>query len=348
MNSVSVDDRSLYPIIACYVMMFALLALIAGLILLVWSADRFVEGAADTAGHLGLPPLLIGMLVIGFGTSAPEMIVSVLAAASGTPDLALGNAYGSNITNIAFILAVTALISPLRVQSQVIRRELPILLLVTGFSLYQIFDGEISRLDAVGLLAVFGGLVGWSIWQGRQSSRDTMAAGDAPTEPKNPLPQAILWTVVGLVLLVGSSRLLVWGAVEIAELLGVSELIIGLTIVAIGTSLPELASSIAAARKNQHDLAVGNIVGSNLFNTLGVLGLAGVVSPIRVDGSVFWRDGLLMLGLTVALLIFGGLWSAGKVDRREGLVLVLIYASYIGWLVFTNLPTTPGSALPAR
>lgn len=326
--------------------------MIVGLVLLVWSADRFVGGASDTAKHLGLPPLLIGMLVIGFGTSAPEIIVSVLASIQGAPAIALGNAYGSNIANIAFILATTALISPIAVHSQVIRRELPILVGVTALSLYQIADGTVSRLDAIGLLVVFAGLMGWSIWQSQQTPNDPMAAppeGDEATEkPKYTLKVAIVWTLIGLLLLIASSRVLVWGAVRVAELLGVSELLIGLTIVAIGTSLPELASSITAAMKKQHDLALGNIVGSNLFNTLMVLGIAGVVSPLPVDPMLFWRDGLLMLGLTLALFIFAGLWGVGRVDRKEGFLLLAAYLAYMGYLVFTNLPTGSAEALPVQ
>ncbi|HBM50075.1 MAG TPA: calcium/sodium antiporter, partial [Marinobacter sp.] len=243
-------------------------AIIAGLVLLVWSADKFVEGAAATAKHLGMPTLLIGMVIIGFGTSAPELAVSAMAASDGNPGLALGNGYGSNITNIALIVGLTAIIAPIAVHSQVIRKELPLLLVLTLIAGAQLLDGELSRLDGWVLLGVFAAVMGWSIYQGYQGKEDPLA-GDTETEMiahPMPLKSAIIWLVVGLVLLIVSSRILVWGAVTIAQSLGISDLIIGLTIVAIGTSLPELASALAAVKKNEHDLILGNILGSGIFN----------------------------------------------------------------------------------
>ena len=225
-------------------MITAFLAIVVGLLLLIWSADRFVEGSASTARHFGMPPLLIGMVIIGFGTSAPEMVVSALAASQGNPGIALGNAYGSNITNIALILGLTALISPIAVHSQILRKELPILTGITALAAWQVLDGEITRFDAWVLLGVFGGLMTWTIWQGMQQQADTL--GDEMEQELSvrtmPIRRAVFWLVIGLVLLVISSRILVWGAVEVAQRFGVSDLIIGLTIVAIGTSLPELAS----------------------------------------------------------------------------------------------------------
>ncbi|WP_272962524.1 calcium/sodium antiporter, partial [Alcanivorax jadensis] len=236
-------------------MLLAIAAVIAGLIVLVWSADKFVEGAAGTAAHAGMPPLLIGMLIVGFGTSAPEMVVSAMAALDGNPSLALGNAYGSNISNIALILGVVAVMSPIALNSAVLKKELPVLTLVTLLAGYQLLDGSISRVDAWVLLAVLGLLMGWSIYAAMSGKGDVLA-GEVETDlAEHPLPlkTALFWLVVGLALLVASSRLLVWGAVDIAQSLGVSDLVIGLTIVAIGTSLPELASSIAAVRKGEHD-----------------------------------------------------------------------------------------------
>ena len=268
-------------------MTLAFIAVIFGLALLVWSADRFVEGSASTARHFGMPPLLIGMVIVGFGTSAPEMVVSALAASQGNPGIALGNAYGSNITNIALILGITALISPIAVHSQVLRKELPILAVVTALAAWQLWDGEITRLDAIVLLAVFGGLMAWTIWQGLRKKEDALGS---EMEQELDVRRAVFWLVVGLALLIVSSRILVWGAVEIAHGFGVSDLIIGLTIVAVGTSLPELASSIIAARKGEHDIALGNILGSNLFNTLAVVGIAGTIHPLAVGPEVFNRD----------------------------------------------------------
>ncbi|MBR6975966.1 MAG: calcium/sodium antiporter, partial [Ottowia sp.] len=235
-------------------------AVIVGLVLLVWSADRFVEGSAGTARHFGMPPLLIGMVIVGFGTSAPEMVVSALAAWQGNAGIALGNAYGSNICNIALILGVTALISPIAVRSQVLRKELPLLAAVTALAAWQLADGMVSRTDAAVLLVVFAVLVGWSIWQGVRQGDDALADDVAQEQEAGamPLGRAVFWMVAGLVLLVASSRLLVWGAVEIARAFGVGDVIIGLTIVAVGTSLPELASSVIAARKGEHDIALGN------------------------------------------------------------------------------------------
>jgi cation:H+ antiporter len=249
-------------------MTIAVIAVIVGLSLLVWSADLFVEGSASTARHFGMSPLLIGMVIVGFGTSAPEMVVSALAASQGNPGIALGNAYGSNITNIALILGVTALISPIAVDSQVLRKELPILTVVTVLAAWQLWDGEITRLDAIVLLVGFGGLMAWIIRQGLRKKEDALGSEmEQKLEVHSiPIRRAVFWLVGGLVLLIVSSRILVWGAVEIAYGFGVGDLIVGLTIVAVGTSLPELASSVIAARKGEHDIALGNILGSNLFS----------------------------------------------------------------------------------
>ena len=314
----------------------AAVAVVGGLALLVWSADRFVDGAAATALHAGMPTLLIGMVIIGFGTSAPEMVVSAFSAAQGNPGLALGNAYGSNISNIGLILGLTALLSPIAVKSTVVRKELPILLAVTLLAVVQLLDGFISRNDAWVLLLVFFVLMGWSIWQGMRHRNDTLGTDvDVTVDVEAmPLRRAIIWTIVGMLLLVVSSRILVWGAVEIARAFGVSDLIIGLTVVAIGTSLPELASALAATRKGEHDLALGNVLGSNLFNTLAVVGIAGAIHPLSVEPVVLWRDCTVMGGMTVALLLFGiGFRGAGRINRLEGAGLLLIYLSYNAYLV---------------
>ncbi|OZB15079.1 MAG: calcium/sodium antiporter [Marinobacter sp. 34-60-7] len=319
-------------------MLIALLAIAVGLALLVWSADRFVEGSAATAGHYGMPPLLIGMVVVGFGTSAPEMVVSALAASQGNPGLALGNAYGSNITNIALILGFTALLAPIAVHSQVMRKELPILTLVTLFAVWQVFDGELSRLDAMVLIGLFFVLLGWSIWSGMRSPSDPMAAEVSAELEAHAMPirKALFWLVAGLVLLIISSRILVWGAVDLATAFGVSDLIIGLTIVAIGTSLPEFASSIIAARKGEHDLALGNILGSNLFNTLAVVGIAGLISPMAVADEVLMRDLPVMTALTIALFVLGyGFRGPGRINRFEGAALLAAFIGYTLYLMTT-------------
>jgi cation:H+ antiporter len=317
---------------------FAALAIAFGLALLVWSADRFVEGSASTARHFGMPPLLIGMVIVGFGTSAPEMVVSALSAYQGNPGIALGNAYGSNITNIALILGLTALISPIAVHSQVLRKELPILTAVTALAGWQLWDGDISRLDALVLLGVFVGLMAWTIWQGARKKADTLGSQmEQELEVREmPIRRAIFWLVVGLILLIVSSRILVWGAVEIAHGFGVSDLIVGLTIVAVGTSLPELASSIIAARRKEHDIALGNVLGSNLFNTLAVVGIAGIIHPLAVGPEVLSRDILVMAVLTVSLFAIGyGFRGPGRINRIEGAALLACYVGYTVYLVST-------------
>lgn len=316
-------------------MLSAFGAIAFGLALLVWSADRFVDGAAAAARHFGMPALLIGMVVVGFGTSAPEIFVSSLAAYQGNPGLALGNAYGSNITNIALILGLTALLSPIAFHSQVLRRELPILLAVTALAAWQVWDGEVSRRDAIVLLLVFAGLMGWTIWQGMQNKPDTFGQEVAQELDVHamPLGRALFWVGVGLVLLIVSSRILVWGAVEIAQGFGVSDLIIGLTIVAVGTSLPELASSLIAIRKQEHDIALGNVLGSNLFNTLAVVGLAGMIRPLPASPEIFSRDMLVVGALTASLFVFGyGFRGPGRINRVEGGILLVCFVAYTTYL----------------
>ena len=320
-------------------MTLAILAILGGLALLVWSADRFVDGAAATARYAGMPPLLIGMVIIGFGTSAPEMVVSAMAALDGNAGLALGNAYGSNITNMAFILGLVALISPINVHSQVLRKELPLLFLISMAAGWQLLDGELSLYDGWALLAMFFVVMSWSIVQGMRKGPDSLA-GDVNTEIEThsmTLKAALIWLIVGLILLVVSSRLLVWGAVFVAQSLGVSDLVIGLTIVAIGTSLPELASSLVAIKKGEHDLALGNVLGSGIFNTLAVVGIAATIHPLTLEPAVLYRDWSLMTALTVALFFMGYGFSGrqGRINRLEGAVLLSIYLAYAGYLVWT-------------
>lgn len=321
-------------------MIVATCAIVFGLTLLVWSADRFVDGSAAVARHLGLPPLLIGMLVVGFGTSAPEMVVSAVSALQGNPGLALGNAYGSNITNIALILGLTAVLRPITVHSQVLRQQVPILTGVTALAAWQLWDGAISRPEAFFLLAVFGVLMGWTIWQGLHRPADPLGQEVEQELQRRSLPivAAGLSVVIGLLLLIVSSRMLVWGAVEIAREFGVSDLIIGLTVVAAGTSLPELASSVIAARRGEHDIALGNVLGSNLFNTLAVVGIAGTIRPLALAPEVFSRDLVVMAALTVSLFAIGyGRRGPGRINRFEGAVLLSAYLIYTGYLIGSTI-----------
>ncbi|MBN1141414.1 MAG: calcium/sodium antiporter [Deltaproteobacteria bacterium] len=320
-------------------MIVALFAITCGLIFLVLSADRFVEGSAAAARHFGVPPLLIGMVVVGFGTSAPEMTVSALAAMEGSSGIALGNAYGSNITNIALILGLAALISPIAVNSRVLRQELPMLTAVSVLAAWQLWDGLLTRIEAVVLMGVFLGLMAWTIVQGVRREGDTLGQEMERELVGHPMPirKALLWIGVGLLLLIFSSRILVWGAVELARSFGVSDLIIGLTIVAVGTSLPELASSVIAARKNEHDIALGNILGSNLFNTLAVVGIAGLIRPLAAGPEVFSRDLVVMAVLTVSLFVFGyGFRGPGRINRWEGGALLTCYLGYNLYLFSTS------------
>ena len=322
-------------------MFLYILSLVIGLVVLVWSADKFVDGASAIAKHYGMPPLLIGMVIIGFGTSAPELVVSALASYQGNAGIALGNAYGSNITNIALILGVTSILMPISVHSQVLRKELPILTLVTLLSIGLIYDFSLSRFDAIILLVVFSLLMAWTIWQGMKNSKDAFAK-EMETELKEvkniPVKKSYLYLALGLVLLIISSRILVYGAVGIATALGVSDIIIGLTVVAVGTSLPEFASSIIAARKGEPDIALGNVLGSNLFNTLAVVGLAGVIHPLSFEKEIIYRDVSVMLLLTISLFIFGyGFKGKGRINRIEGSILLTSYIGYVGYLIFTTI-----------
>ena len=321
-------------------MTLAILAVIVGIALLVWSADRFMDGAAAAAQNLGMSPLLIGMVVVGFGTSAPEMVVSAISAVQGNPGIALGNAYGSNITNIALILGTTALLSPIPVDSSVLRRELPILAGVTTLALWQLRDGEVSRIDALVLLAVFAGLMTWAIRQGIRTRQDPLGREMARELAARPMPnrRALTWVGLGLAGLLLSSRGLVWGAVQIAQALGVSDLLIGLTVVAVDTSLPELASSVAAIRKNKHEIALGNVLGSNLFNTLMVVGGAAMVHPLVAPPGLFSRDLPMMGALTVALFAIGYRFQGpGIISRAKGALLLAAYLAYTALLAFNIL-----------
>lgn len=319
-------------------MIISLSATLAGLFLLVWGADRFVEGAASTARHFTMPPLLIGMVIVGFGTSAPEMMVSTIAAWHGNPSIALGNAYGSNIANISLILGLTALVSPIKVHSRVLRKELPILTLITMVALLLMSDLHLSRVDGFLHLAVFAGLMGWSIREGLRQRGDALGR-ETEYELKQhilPLDRSLFWLAAGLLVMIFSSRLLVWGAVEIARQLGVSDLLIGLTVLAAGTSLPELASSISAVRKNEHDIALGNVIGSNLFNTLAVVGIAGTIHPVDFDRTVYLRDMLTMGVITLALFIFSYNYRrSGNISRFKGALLLACYIGYISYLIAT-------------
>ena len=321
-------------------MVLYLAAIIAGFVILVWSADKFVEGAASTAKHLGMPSLLIGILIVGFGTSAPEMVVSAIAAMEGNPALALGNALGSNIVNIALILGITAIVAPITVNSKIVKKEIPLLLLIVLASGYLLFDNTLTLGEGIVLISGFFTLIAWSIVSAFRGRGDTLEAemDSELIEHEMSLKAGIIWLIIGLVLLIASSRLLVWGAVGVAQEFGVSDLIIGLTIVALGTSLPELAASVIAARKGEHDIAIGNVVGSNMFNILAVIGIATIIAPMNgIPVEVLNRDWIVMFALTIALLVmaYGFRNKEGKITRFEGMILVVCYIAYNSYLGMT-------------
>ena len=322
-----------------------ILTILAGFALLIWSADLFVLGASAVARNMGISPLVIGLTVVGFGTSAPEMLVASIAAQGGNPGLAVGNALGSNITNIALILGLTALIIPLNVHSNILKREYPLLILATVIAAICLAnDNHLGWVDGLIFSVSLFAIMAWVVHQA--ISNRTPASELDPLEqeyndeiPSNmPMKEALIKLFSGFIVLLISSKMLVWGAINIATLFGISDLIIGLTIVAIGTSLPELAASIASARKNEHDIAIGNIIGSNIFNTLGVLGVAGLIKPSTLDAGVLSRDLPMMIILTVLLLIMAyGFRGHGRINRVEGGCLLSIF---IGYEIFLYLSAT--------
>lgn len=322
-------------------MWLAVIAVLIGLAILVWSADIFIDGATALAIKLRVPSFLIGVIILGLGTSAPEMVVSLLAALEGSPELALGNAYGSNIVNIALVLGATVLISPIIIHKGIIRRDLPILVVITALAAWQLRDGLLSLTDGLVLLAmlviVLGAQVVLSLRDGNSDhsdeSKDIVDVDDnAPS-----LVRGLGSLFIGLSMLVASSQAIVWGAVELATFWGLSELIIGLTIVAIGTSLPELVASLSAARKGEHDMALGNVIGSNIFNTLGVVGLAAIIAPITVNPIILSRDVLAMGLITLLLVVLSvfAFMSKRPFGRTSGATLMMLFVGYTLWLMQT-------------
>lgn len=292
-----------------------------------------MHGAAALATDLGVSRLIIGLTIVAFGTSAPEMLVSGMAAWAGSPQMGIGNAIGSNITNVTLALGAAALVRPLRVNSRLLIRELPILLGIMLVAWAFLWNDSLSRTEGAVLLLGMVALVTWIGVQGRKETdqdADPLTAGLSDELPASTSRgRAVLWFIVGMVFLLVGSRVLVWGAVGVARGVGVSELVIGLTLVALGTSLPELAASIVAARRNEPDIAVGNVVGSNMFNLLGVLGLPGVIAPgATVDHALVVRDFPIMFGVTVLLIVMAATNKTSQITRRTGFVLVSLFVIY--------------------
>jgi len=316
-------------------MLLNIAAIILGFVLLVWGAERFVTGAAAIARNLGVSSLLIGLTIVGFGTSAPEILVSAMASVQGNPGLAIGNAIGSNIANIALILGVTAMVAPLNVHSTTLKREYPMLLAVCLLAALLMLDGDLDYIDGIilisGLVLVIYGMVRIGKASRRSDPMEIEYEAEIPQDMPN--GKATLWFLVGLALLLISSRMLVWGAVNIATAFGVSDLIIGLTIVALGTSLPELAAGITSALKREHDIAIGNIIGSNMYNLLAVLPMPGLLAPGSFSPEIMQRDMPVMIGLTLMMFVMSyGFRRNGRINRIEGLILLFAFIGYQGML----------------
>ncbi|NOY62216.1 MAG: calcium/sodium antiporter [Gammaproteobacteria bacterium] len=324
-------------------MLESIIAILGGFVVLVWGADRCVLGASATARNLGVSPLVIGLTIVGIGTSAPELLVSGIASWQGNPGLAIGNALGSNIANVALVIGVTALVVPLVVKSETLRREFPVLLAIMVLALLLMIDGDLSFFDGVvllvGLFAMFFWLVRLGLKERGQSGADPMTSEYEDEIPSHmPMAKAVMWLVIGLVCLLAASRVLVWGAVNIALEFGISDLVIGLTIVAVGTSLPELSASVMSALKNEHDIAVGNVLGSNMINLLGVLAMPGILAPGVFAEEVLTRDLPVMIGLMVAFFLMAyGFRGHGRINRLEGAILLSAFIGYMTVIYFSSV-----------
>ncbi len=317
-----------------------ILLVIAGLVLLIWGADRFVHGAAATARNLGVAPLMIGLTVVAFATSAPEILVSVVAASQGEPGLAFGNAIGSNIVNIGLVLGMTAMIRPIRLESATLRREMPALLAVSLLTVSLFLDTFLSRIDGIVMLTGLVIVMVWLARLGLRSAANDPIAMDYEAEiPQDvSMTMAIVWLVVGLGTLLIGADLLVDGAIGIARELGVSEVVIGITIVAFGTSLPELAVSLASALKGEYGLAIGNIVGSNIFNLLAVIGVAATIEPAALAPSVLSLHIFVMVAFTLVLFAMTYDYDGkAQLSRLEGLALLIAFIAYDSYVIAQNL-----------
>ncbi|WP_438862257.1 calcium/sodium antiporter [Neptunicella sp.] len=309
-----------------------------GLTVLSWSADRFVYGASALAGNLGISPMIIGLTIVAMGSSAPEIMVSFTASFSGNPDTAVGNAIGSNITNIALVLGVTALFKPMLVASSTLKREMPMLVAATLLGIYFLADQKLTRTEGIILLVGFFAAIFAVCWLSMHADKKDKLEQEISQELDLNVdtPKALFWLVVGMILLPLSAQYMVGSAVNIAKFFGMSDLVIGLTIIAIGTSLPELAASVASMRKGEDDMALGNIIGSNIFNILAVLAMPGLIAPGIIDANAAGRDSYAMLGLTLLLVLFSfNFRGQRRINRWQGGMLLALFVLYqiilIGW-----------------
>lgn len=325
-------------------MLIAVIQLMGGFVLLVWGADRLIAGASAVARNLGVSPLIIGLTIVALGTSAPELVVSAVAAYRGNPELAVGNAIGSNIANIGLILGVTALVYPLRVESETLKREYPLLMFVMVASFILAADLMFTRTEGWLMIAGLIGILGWMVGLGlRRGPADPLALefeAEIPTDM--PMKTAWMWLAVGCTVLPLSSSFLVDGAITVARAMHVSDAVIGLTIVALGTSLPELAASVTSALRREDDLAIGNIIGSNMFNILGVLGVAATITPVAVEPIMLLQDFPVMFVFTVLLffMAYGFKGRPGRIRRRSGVLLLSMYLIYqvVVWMTASPVP----------
>lgn len=318
-------------------LLLPILAIVVSLALLAISADKFVDGASSVAGKLGVSPLLIGLTIVSFGTSAPEILIAIMSAGNGSSDIAIGNAIGSNIANIALILGAASLFMPIPVASEVLRREIPLLFAVVLFSTALMLDLNLSRIDGAAAIITLLLCLGWLVWQSNSRAEDSIGAEfEDNIEQDGSIKSSAIMTVIALVVLLVSARVLVWAAVEIARAANVSELMIGLSIVAVGTSLPELAATIASILRREFGLAIGNVVGSNLFNALAVVGVVAMLAPGDIDIMVRNRDAVVHIALTICLVIFCvGYKRQGRINRVEGFLLLCAFVGY-QWFLFTT------------
>ena len=313
---------------------------IGGLALLIWGADRFVHGAAAGARNLGIAPLLIGLTIVAFATSAPEILVSAVAALRGEPGLAFGNAIGSNVVNIGLVLGCTAMLRPIELRSATLRREMPALLSVTLLTVSLFLDNYLSRVDGFVMLMGLGIVMIWLARLGMRSVAGDPLIEDFDAEiPKDvSMPWAIFWLLLGLGTLLVGAELLVDGSIEIARAWGVSDVVIGITLVAVGTSLPELAVSLVSVMKNEHGLAIGNIVGSNIFNLLAVIGVAAAIEPSAVAPSVLSLHMFVMVAFTLVLFAMTYDYEGkSKLSRVEGFALFAAFVAYHSYVIVQNV-----------
>ena len=320
----------------------AIIAVISGLGFLAWSTNRFIEGASGLARGFNVSPMIIGLTIVAFGTSAPEMLISAIAALQGNSGIGIGTAIGSNITNMALVVGVTALITPLTVHSQTLSREFPVMLLVMLVALIMIWDNVLSRFDGLLLLSGMVILIFWTIYLSHRAPAGDPLEAEFNTRLSNVVSTSSAWweLISGLILLLVCSRLIVWGATSIAYTFGISDLVVGLTIIAVGSSLPELAASVTAACKGEDDIAIGSIVGSNLFNILAALGITSAIDPGKFDTLVLTRDYPLMLGLSVIFYYMArgfGKSEYGTIQRWEGGLLFFVFISYQIWIFITTV-----------